>query len=218
MPFDEQAGRQGDARATDNEGSKPAADGGFESATDDGSESPAGKGIDGLEIDGPERRQLRERLDDDERVQYALRGRIMDYEANDDDRDRREESRTRKMASRGRDLLTLVTDRRLLVVIQREEPADTEYRSISYDGLEEIALETANNNQRLVVRGTERYYIDVGRSPGDDAAAVRSTIREYLEDLSTRDSFDSLERLEALFEQGHLTEREFETMKRDLLE
>ncbi|SDK56331.1 SHOCT domain-containing protein [Natronorubrum texcoconense] len=194
MPFDEQPSRQGDARAIDDEG------------------------VDGLEIGEPDRRQLRERLDDDERVQYALRGRIMDYETNDDDRDRREESRTRKMASRGRDLLTLVTDRRLLIVIQREAPADHEYRSIPYDELGEATLETANGNQRLVLRGPKRYYIDVGRSATDDATAACSTIRQQLAAESDDDSFDSLERLEALFERGHLTEREFETMKRELLE
>ncbi|ELY38979.1 SHOCT domain-containing protein [Natronorubrum tibetense] len=217
MPFDEQTGRRGDASATDNEGSRPAADGGSESATDKGSESAAEE-MDGLEIKGPERRRLRERLDSDERVQYALRGRIMDYETNDDDRDRREESRTRKMASRGRDLLTLVTDRRLLVVIQREAPADHEYRSISYDELRGAKLETANGNQRLVLRGPKRYYIDVGRTSTDDTTAACSTIRQQIETESDDDSFDSLERLEALFEQGHLTEREFETMKRELLE
>lgn len=225
MPFDEQTGGRGDASATDDEGSELAVDDGSESATDEVPESAADKGsesaaegIDGLEIDEPNRRQLRKQLADDERIQHALRGRIMDYETDDDDRDRREESRTRKMASRGRDLLTLVTDRRLLVVVQREDPADTEYRSISYDELEAVALETANGSQRLVVRGTERYYIDVGRSPADDATAARSTIHQHVEDRSTGDSFDSLERLETLFEQGHLTEREFETMKRELLD
>ncbi|WP_440767118.1 SHOCT domain-containing protein [Natronorubrum sp. DTA7] len=194
MPFDEQTGRQGDARAIDDEG------------------------VDGLEIGELERQQLRERLDDDERIQHALRGRIMDYETNDDDRDRREESRTRKMASRGRDLLTLVTDRRLMVVIQREVPADHEYRSIPSNELTGATLETANGNQRLVLRGPKRYYIDVGRSATDDATAACSTIRQQIAAESDDDSFDSLERLEALFEQGHLTEREFEAMKRELLE
>lgn len=216
MPFDEQTDGRDDASATDDEGSESAADGGSDSATVERSESAA-KGIDGLEIGERDRRQLRERLDD-ERIQHALRGRIMDYETNDDDRDRREESRTRKMASRGRDLLTLVTDRRLLVVVQREDPADNEYRSISYDELEDATLEAANGNQRLVLRGTERYYIDVGRSPADDAAIAGSALHQHIEDLSTDDSFDSLERLETLFEQGHLTESEFEAMKRELLE
>ena len=194
MPFDEQPSRQGDARAIDDEG------------------------MDGLEIGELERQQLRERLDDGERIQHALCGRIMDYETNDDDRDRREESRTRKMASRGRDLLTLVTDRQLLVVIQRETPADQEHRSILYDELGEATLETANGNQRLVLRGPKRYYIDVGRSATDDATAACSTIRQQIATESDDDSFDSLERLETLFEQGHLTEPEFEAMKRELLE
>ncbi|SIS17294.1 SHOCT domain-containing protein [Natronorubrum thiooxidans] len=194
---------------------------------------PAAEAFERLELGKTDRRALLERLDDDERIQSVLRGRLMDYEPDDDDRERREESRTRKMASHGRDLLTVVTTQRLLIVVQRELPADHEYRSIPDDELERVTLETANGNQRLVVRGANRYYIDVSRSPTDVASAACTRLRQRLEDQladeqpaettsaadqSDDDPLETIERLATLFEQGHLTEQEFAAKKRELLD
>ncbi|ELY40956.1 SHOCT domain-containing protein [Natronorubrum sulfidifaciens] len=189
--------------------------------------------IERIGLDEADRRAFLERLDVDEQIQHVLRGRLMDYETNDPDRERREESRTRKMASHGRDLLTVVTNRRLLVVVQRNSPADHEYRSIADDDITTVSLETANGNQRLVIQGGTRYYIDVGRSSADAASAASTQLRQRLEtqpaaeqstdatsaaEQSADDPLERLERLATLFEQGYLTEREFEAKKRELLD
>lgn len=202
-------------------------------AGDDVLAEQAADAIERIDLDEADRRALLEQLDVDEQIQHVLRGRLMDYETDDPDRERREESRTRKMASHGRDLLTVVTTRRLLVVVQRQSPDDHEYRSITDDDITAVSLETANGNQRLVIRGATRYYIDVGRSPTDVASAAYAQLRKRLDtQLTTEQSTDAtsaaqqsdgdplerLERLATLFEQGHLTEREFEAKKRELLD
>ncbi len=184
---------------------------------------PAAETLERLEFDERDRRLLLEQLDSDEHVQYVLRGRLMDFESNDDDRKQREESRTRKVASHGRDLLTVVTGQRLLVVVQRNSPADHEYRSVPSTDVERVTLETANGNQRLVVRGASRYYIDVGRSPTDVASDACTQFRQQIgaqpaDDQPVDDLLETLERLGALVEQGHLTEQEFEAKKRELLD
>ena len=201
--------------------------------SDDVIAESAAEMIEQIDLDEADRRPLLERLDGDERIQHVLRGRLMDYETDDPDRERREESRTRKMASHGRDLLTVVTDRRLLVVVQRQSPNDHEYRSIAGDDIEAVSLETANGNQRLVIQGEIRYYIDVGRSSADAASAAATQLRQRLEsqpaaeqsadatltaDQSADDPLEMLERLATLFEQGHLTEQEFEAKKQELLD
>ncbi|QFU81809.1 SHOCT domain-containing protein [Natronorubrum aibiense] len=202
-------------------------------AGDDVLAEQAADAIECIDLDEADRRALLERLDVDEQIQHVLRGRLMDYETDDPDRERREESRTRKMASHGRDLLTVVTTRRLLVVVQRQSPDDHEYRSIADDDITAVSLETANGNQRLVIRGATRYYIDVGRSPTDVASAAYAQLRKRLDiqltaeqstdatsaaEQSDDDPLERLERLATLFEQGHLTEREFEAKKRELLD
>lgn len=202
-------------------------------AGDDVLAEQAADAIERIDLDEADRRALLERLDVDEQIQHVLRGRLMDYETDDPDRERREESRTRKMASHGRDLLTVMTTRRLLVVVQRQSPDDHEYRSITDDDITAVSLETANGNQRLVIRGATRYYIDVGRSPTDVASAAYAQLRKRLDTQQTTeqstdatsaaqqsdsDPLERLERLATLFEQGHLTEGEFEAKKRELLD
>ncbi|WP_137291287.1 SHOCT domain-containing protein [Natronorubrum halophilum] len=178
----------------------------------------AGESVRATELGGVRRTALVDRLDDGERLHAVLRGRLMDYERDDDDDDAREASRTRKMASHGTDLMTVVTDRRLLLVVQRDDPASDEYRTVPFDELAAASLETANESQRLVLRGTRRYYIDVGRSGRTVAADALATIQQRLGDPETDDPIERIEQLAELHERGILTADEFEAKKRELLD
>jgi hypothetical protein len=174
-----------------------------------------------LELKETERRHIGEQLRPDERVAYVLRGRLMDYESDVSNREEREDSRTRKMASHGRHLLTLCTTRRLLIVVQRGAPADTEYRSIVYGDIDDVSLQRVGQNQRFVVRASNRYYIDVGGSDPDLVDSVRSDVEQWIGthalDTDSMDPIETLERLGALYEQGVLTQEELDKKKRELL-
>ncbi|ELY65521.1 SHOCT domain-containing protein [Natrinema versiforme] len=180
-----------------------------------------------IDIDGA----IGERLEGDAAVRHVLRGRIVDYETDTDDRDAREDSRTRKVVSPGVDLLTLVTDEGLIVVVQRPEGVDHEFLSIPYASLTNAALETAAGNRRLVVRGSNRYYVDVGKSSEAACTDALAHVRERIaagdepssepatsgEDAAA-DPLETLERLADLRDRGALTDEEFASKKRELLE
>lgn len=157
-----------------------------------------------------------------EQPQYIVRGSVCDI----DDLTAPESGagRKRKVASPGSDLLTVVTDRRVLVVVPRPDGADR----ISLPLVEVSAVRTESapgGNSRLQVEsdGTG-YYLDSSDSPFEEVEAARA----FIADHSTRgheapgpDStgpLEKLERLAALHERGALSDEEFEAKKQDLLD
>jgi hypothetical protein len=182
----------------------------------------AADALEQLELEKTERRQLRKQLHRNKRVAYVLCGRLMDYESDTSDRKEREDSRTRKMATHGRHLLTLCTTRGLLIVVQRDTPAETDYRSIPYGDIVDVSIQRVGQNQRLVVRASNRYYIDVSGSDPALVETVRSDIEQRIErdavETHSPDPIETIERLGALHEQGILTQAEFDEKKRELLD
>lgn len=185
----------------------------------------------------------------DERPQHVLRGAILDLV----DRSRAERSGTdapegdapprpgaapdpgtsRKVPSGGRDVLTLLTDRRLLVVVPRDPDAESDWHDVEYDRLEEVRLETLGGDRRLVVNAaTEGFRIDVSGSSQEACETAAAFCRRRLgtasgthsdqgdpgEGETDRDPLDVLERLADLKERGAITEAEFDDKKAELLD
>lgn len=157
----------------------------------------------------------------DERPQYLRRGHHLDVV----DRNAPESAagrRTRKVASQGFDLITLVTDERVLVIVPRSEEA--EQITVSLSEISHVDTESAPGvSRRLRVQTDDTtYYIDTSQSSSDDSEAVR----KHLTDVMSRDSgvgdtdeiLDTLERLADLRDRGTLTEGEFARKKTELLD
>lgn len=164
-------------------------------------------------------------LEADEQPHYLLRGMQMDVEQRLADDTEREDSRRRIVATGA--LRTVVTDRRLLLLVDR--PERVEARSLPYADLESVECESAvSGNHRLVATGLDEYrYIDTGRSDADecDEAAAYADDRARAATPSAEsagaeaaDPLTKLERLAALHERGALTDAEFDAKKRELLE
>ena len=164
-------------------------------------------------------------LEDGEQPHYLLRGRLLDYEEQSPDDEARRQSRKRKVASAGGELVTLLTDRRLFVVVERKR--DYESLSIPYRDLSSVTLETAQGqNQRLVARTAERtYYIDTSTTSQEECTDAEQFLADRVAAAEDRESGDTerdplttLERLAELHDQGALTDEEFEAKKADLLD
>jgi hypothetical protein len=171
-------------------------------------------------------RPLYSLLEDAERPQYFLTGSILDIidESVSESDPRR---RRRKVAGSGTSLSTVVTDRRLLVLIPRTD--DIERLSIP---LGDIAAADAENapggNHRLSISvGDTSYRIDTSQTK----SAETESASEYVDAAESSDerprpdatdgvleSLDALERLADLHDRGVLSDREFEEMKTKILE
>lgn len=160
-------------------------------------------------------------LGPDEQPEFLLRGNILDVvDRNAPETDDRR--RSRKVADRGTDLLTLVTDERLLVLVPRE--AEAERVTVPLSAVTHVDTESAPGvSRRLRVRTDDTaYYVDASGSDGDDAAAVAA----FVADRQHRDGggadadgvLDTIERLADLRDRGALTDEEFERKKTELLD
>lgn len=174
------------------------------------------------EING---RPLYELLEDAERPQYFLTGSmldIVDESVPETDPGRRR----RKVANSGTSLSTVVTDRRLLVLLPRTD--DIERLSIPLSDVVAVNAENApGGNHRLSVRtGDESYRIDTSqteRAEADSASqyvdAAEPTGRTHRDAAGgVTESLDALERLADLHDRGAITDQEFEEMKAKILE
>lgn len=171
-------------------------------------------------------RPLYSLLEDSERPQYFLAGSMLDIidESVPESDPRR---RRRKVAGSGASLLTVVTDRRLLVLIPRSD--DVERLHIPLGDVVAADAESApGGNHRLSVRvGDTSYRIDTSRAKRaeTDSASEYIDAAESIGDRTRSDatdgimeSLDALERLADLRDRGALTDREFEKMKAEILE
>lgn len=165
---------------------------------------------------------LHQSLAEAEQPEYIIRGSVCDI----DDLSAPESGarRKRKVAGPGFDLLTVVTDRRVLVVVPRPDGADR--ISLPLEEVSAVRTESApggNSRLQLESDGTG-YYVDSSDSPLEEVEAAQS----FIADQSSRghgasgpDSttpLGKLERLAALHERGALSDEEFEAKKQDLLD
>lgn len=171
-------------------------------------------------------RKLHALLADDEQPHHVLRGRVLDtFDLTAGAQV--EDSQTRKIPSKGQDLFTVLTDRRVLILVGR--PDDPDRVSVPLAEFSEATHEAAlGTNTRLRLSTDDRaYLVDTSQSeethveaasefvnerqdgPGDTAAAGPGT---------GVDVFEAIERLADLHERGALTDEEFAEKKRELLD
>lgn len=166
---------------------------------------------------------IAESLSPNEQPHFVLRGIQMDIERVLEDDVAREDSRRRVMAAG--DLLTVVTDERLLFVIERSE--NVEARTVPYATLTSVEYEAAaGGNQRLVATGVETSHsIDTSRSDDEECRRAATFADDHAEAVSqsgestqAEDPLARLERLANLKERGMVSDAEFEAKKRELLD
>jgi len=161
-------------------------------------------------------------LTEAEQPQYIIRGSVCDID--DLTAPASGARRKRKVASPGSDLLTVVTDRRVLVVVPRPDEADR--ISLPLEEVSAVRTESApGSNSRLQVESDGNgYYIDSSDSPLEEVEAAQAFIAEQPSPSQGASGPDSttplgkLERLAALHERGALSDEEFEAKKQDLLD
>lgn len=162
-------------------------------------------------------------LETDEQPEYLLRGRLLDVidrTAPDSASDRRK----RKVASHGSDLITIVTDRRVLIVLPRRD--DVETLTVQFSKVTDVDMESApGGNCRLRVFNDEKtYLIDSSRSDSDEVEATqafgtdRARQVESASEGNSNDVMDTLERLADLHERGALSDEEYQRKKNELLD
>lgn len=158
-------------------------------------------------------RPVESHLDEGESVEFVLVGTVLDVV--------RGEEASRTMAAESGGLTTLVTDGRILFVVERREHADV--TAVDRESVVGARVETMGDAVRLAVETDEGP--DYVCYPDDaDEADVRRVAdalgrEDGREDGSDEaDPMDRLERLADLHERGALTDEEFESKKRDLLD
>lgn len=160
-------------------------------------------------VDGTETTRLGDLCQPDEQPQFLLSGTLLDRVTGSDD----SAERTRKMAAPGSQVLTLVTDRRVHLVVGYRDRYDARWRS--HADLEAASLQEAAGEKRLqLVFADEQYDVYPRESTATVAAAVA-----YLDGRdSSASAVSELERLATLYEKGLLTDAEFTAAKRDLID
>lgn len=174
-------------------------------------------------------RPLYRLLEDSEQPHFLLDGTLLDI-IDESVPESASGRRSRKVASSGTSLSTVVTDRRIVVFIPRTD--DIERLSIPFDDVVAAEAETApGGNHRLSVQTDNKSYrIDTSRTEREETNSA-SEYADRAEPESERtdtsdtgasggvaDSLDELERLADLYERGVLTEQELEEMKAEILE
>ena len=163
-------------------------------------------------------RPVRTLLADGEDAEYVLRGTVLDtVHGNGDDAER-----SRTMTADPGGVVTVVTDERVLFVVARRNRTDV--TPIPRTDVVGSDVEEMGENRRLTVR--TRDGPDYTVYPDD---ADESTVDEVADALgddeadgdggeNDDDPLDRLERLADLHDRGALTDAEFESKKRDLLD
>jgi hypothetical protein len=181
---------------------------------------------------GAEGPGLADRLVPDEQPHYVLRGAVVDVVdrtavgSTDDGSEHPPGAArgvARKMADDGREVLTTVTDRRVLVVVPRSGERAADERETTYDDAESAKLERMGDRRRLTVETpTEELRADVAASSASACEAAVSYVRERIASTEfaddTDDPLSAIERLADLRERGAITEAEFREKKAVLLD
>ncbi len=163
---------------------------------------------------------LHRSLAEGEQPEYIIRGSVCDID--DLTAPESETRRKRKVASPGADLLTVVTDQRVLVVVPRPDGADR--ISLPLADISAAGVERApGGNSRLQVEsdGTG-YYVDGSQSPPEEVEAAQAFIADRRGHGATGSDattpLETLERLADLHERGALSDEEFAAKKAELLD
>lgn len=170
--------------------------------------------LDGVTHDGRPARSL---LGDGESVEHVLRGTILDTVRGSGD----DAERTRTMTADPGSVVALVTTERVLFVVARRDRTDV--TPVPRTDVVGSDVEEMGENRRLTVRTRDGpdytvYPDDADESTVDEAADTLGEDGGDDGDESVADPLDRLERLADLHDRGALTDSEFESKKRDLLD
>jgi len=165
-------------------------------------------------------------LDEDEIVHYLTRGSTVDVEGSSAGSSLFGDDRSRKSGTRGY-VRAAITDRRVVVKVPQWLGSDE--RSVPYDSITSVDLDTGLVNKRLTLQTPgQTYHIEV-HEPGKDECRdavrfIRKKINEanqpkVIEQKSSDpDPTEQLKNLKELHEEGILTNEEFESKKQSLLD
>ncbi len=155
-----------------------------------------------------------------EQPEYIIRGSVCDID--DLTAPASETRRKRKVASPDADLLTVITDRRVIVVVPRPDGADR--ISLPLSDVSAVSVERApGGNSRLQVESDDTgYYVDGSQSPLEEVEAAQAFISDRRGHGTTGSDattpLETLERLADLHERGALSDEEFAAKKAELLD
>lgn len=165
-------------------------------------------------------------LDPDEAVHYLTRGSTVDVEGSSAGHSLFGDDRSRKTGTRGY-VRAAFTDGR--VVVKVPQWLGTDERSVPYDSVTSVDLDTGLVAKRITLQTPGQTYHVEAHEPGKDecrkiVAFVRAKLGEANEptvvsqEAGDPDPTEQLEKLADLHEKGVLTDAEFEEKKQSLLD
>ena len=172
--------------------------------------------------------EVRDILDPDEKVHYITNGGTIDVEGSGAGSSVFGNDRGRK-SSLG-NLRAVITNRRVAVKIPQMTGDDE--RSVPYDSITSVDLDTGIANKRLTLQTAgQTYHIQVTEPKKEEVQEITRFIREkrkeanqqevvvqQSDDSSEPDPLEQIEKLKELKEAGAISEDEFEEKKQDLLD
>jgi len=167
-------------------------------------------------------------LDPGEKVHFITRGSTVDVEGSSAGHSLFGDDRSRKTGTRGY-VRAVITDKR--VAIKIPQVLGTGQRSVPYNSLTSIDLDTGLINKRLTLQTPGQTYHIEAHEPGKDEVrrAIRF-IRQQVEQAnqpdviqqqpaeSEPDPLEQIEKLQGLNESGAISDAEFEEKKQNLLD
>lgn len=171
-------------------------------------------------------RKVEDILDSEERVHYLTRGSTIDVEGSSSGTSLWGDDRSRKTGTRGY-VRAAITGKRVVVKIPQWLGSDE--RSVPYQNITSVDLDTGLVNKRLTLQTPGQTYHIEAHEPGKEevrnaARFVRTKITEsqdetvVVEESSEPDPTEQLKNLKELHEQGVLSDAEFEEKKSELLD
>jgi len=170
--------------------------------------------------------KLADVLDEDETVHYLTRGSTVDVEGSSAGSSLFGDDRSRKTGTRGY-VRAAITDRRVVVKVPQWLGSDQ--RSVPYQNVTSVDLDTGLVVKRLSLQTPGQTYHIEAHEPGKEEVReavrfVRGKITErqhdrvVVEGNDGPDPTEQLQNLKALYDEGVLSEAEFEEKKQSLLE
>ena len=160
-------------------------------------------------------------LDDGEKVHYLTRGSTIDVQEGGDNSSLSGDDRSRKSGTRGF-VRAAFTDQR--VVVKVPQFLGTDERSIPYQNIASVDLDTGLVMKRVTLQTTGATYHIEAKSPGkDEVRDATRFVRQKLGESNGEESaeggaLDKIEQLRDLHDDGVISDEEFEEKKQDLLD
>ena len=165
-------------------------------------------------------------LDEDETVHYLTRGSTVDVEGSSAGNSLFGDDRSRKSGTRGY-VRAAITNKRVTVKIPQWLGSDE--RSVPYDSITSVDLDTGLINKRLTLQTPGQTYHIEAHEPGkeecrDAIRFIRKKVsdanqpRVITQESSTPDPTEQLKNIKQLHDEGVLNEKEFEEKKESILD